>query len=205
MTPQPARDTDPAPAAPTRSKISAEREQEFFAAVLDEVRTHGYEAVTMEGVAARTRCGKSTLYRRWQTKARFVAAALRAERQPRYAGIDTGSLAGDLRRVAAAAGTCSDQDTRLLQALGYAVMTDGDLRDAVRETVITPEVAALEALLRRAVDRGEVPADHPALEFVPGMLFGLARIRPLLSGHPADADYLTRYVDSAVLPALGLS
>ncbi|MFF4342979.1 TetR/AcrR family transcriptional regulator C-terminal ligand-binding domain-containing protein [Kitasatospora sp. NPDC001540] len=202
--PDPAPDPDPAPAA-TRSKISSEREREFFAAVLDEVRTHGYEAVTMEGVAARTRCGKSTLYRRWRTKARFVAAALRADRQPRCAGIDTGSLAGDLRLVAAAAGAWSDQDTPLLQALGYAVMTDSDLRDAVRETVVAPEVAALEAVLRRGVERGEVPVGHPALEFVPSMIFGVTRIRPLISGRPADAEYLTRYVESVVLPALGLS
>ncbi|WP_111552292.1 TetR/AcrR family transcriptional regulator [Kitasatospora sp. SolWspMP-SS2h] len=189
----------------TRSKITSEREREFFEAVLDEIRTGGYEAVTMEGVAARTRCGKSTLYRRWRTKARFVAAALRARREPRCAGIDTGSLAGDLRRVAAATGTWSDRDTALLQALGYAVMTDSDLRDAVRETVIAPEVAALEEILRRGVARGEVPADHPALAFVPDMIFGATRIRPLLSGRPADADYLRRYVESAVLPALGLS
>ncbi|QKW17941.1 TetR/AcrR family transcriptional regulator [Kitasatospora sp. NA04385] len=204
MTHQPARDAGPT-AVQARSKISSEREREFFEAVLDEIRTHGYEAVTMEGVAARTRCGKSTLYRRWRTKAEFVAAALRAGRQPRCAGIDTGSLAGDLRLVAAAAGAWSDRDTSLLQALGYAVMTDSDLRDAVRETVVAPEVAALEAVLRRGVERGEVPADHPALEFVPGMLFGMTRIRPLIAGRPADADYLARYVESAVLPALGLA
>ncbi|BAJ26312.1 MULTISPECIES: TetR/AcrR family transcriptional regulator [Kitasatospora] len=189
----------------SRSKISPAREREFFEAVLDEVRTHGYQAVTMEGVAARTRCGKSTLYRHWGGKARLVAAALRAGREPRCAGIDTGSLAGDLRRVAAAAGAWSDHDTSLLQALGYAVMTDSDLRDAVRETVIAPELAALEALLRRGVRRGEVAADHPALEFVPGMIFGMTRIRPLFSDRPADAAYLARYVEAAVLPALGLT
>ncbi|GAA2088064.1 TetR/AcrR family transcriptional regulator [Kitasatospora saccharophila] len=204
MTRPPDQDAEPT-TAPARSKISSEREREFFEAVLDEVRNHGYQAVTMEGVAARTRCGKSTLYRRWGTKARFVAAALRADRQPRCAGIDTGSLAGDLRLAAAVTGAWSDQDTGLLQALGYAVMTDSDLRDAVRETVVAPEVAALEAVLRRGVERGEVPADHPALAFVPSMLFGVTRIRPLIEGRPADADYLTRYVESAVLPALGLA
>ncbi|MGW4809414.1 TetR/AcrR family transcriptional regulator [Kitasatospora sp. NPDC004272] len=204
MTRPPDQDAEPT-TAPARSKISSEREREFFEAVLDEVRNHGYQAVTMEGVAARTRCGKSTLYRHWGSKARFVAAALRADRQPRCAGIDTGSLAGDLRLAAAVTGAWSDQDTGLLQALGYAVMTDSDLRDAVRETVVAPEVAALEAVLRRGVERGEVPADHPALAFVPSMLFGVTRIRPLIEGRPADADYLTRYVESAVLPALGLA
>ncbi|MYS50853.1 TetR family transcriptional regulator, partial [Streptomyces sp. SID6013] len=84
-----------------RSKITPEREQEFFDAVLDQLRSCGYDAVTMEGIAASTRCSKSTLYRQWKTKPQFVAAALRSNSRVRFAGIDTGSLAEDLRRAAA--------------------------------------------------------------------------------------------------------
>src|SRR5919206_3765896 len=89
-------------AAQRRSKITREREQEFFDAVLEQVRECGYEAVTMEGVAATTRCSKSTLYRQWKTKPQFVVAALRSNRRVRFVGIDTGSLAEDLREVARA-------------------------------------------------------------------------------------------------------
>ncbi|WP_407697255.1 TetR/AcrR family transcriptional regulator, partial [Streptomyces kebangsaanensis] len=59
--------------APRRSRLTPEREQEFFDAVLEQIRECGYDAVTMEGVAATTRCSKSTLYRQWRTKPRFVA------------------------------------------------------------------------------------------------------------------------------------
>src|ERR1044072_1558059 len=90
-----------------RSKITPEREQEFFDAVLEQIRECGYDSVTMEGIAASTRCSKSTLYRQWKTKPQFVAAALRANRKVRFAGIDTGSLAEDLRRAARAAGDWS--------------------------------------------------------------------------------------------------
>ena len=61
-------------AASRRSKITPEREQEFFDAVLEQIRECGYEAVTMEGVASSTRCSKSTLYRQWKTKPQFVVA-----------------------------------------------------------------------------------------------------------------------------------
>ncbi|CQR60595.1 TetR/AcrR family transcriptional regulator [Streptomyces leeuwenhoekii] len=191
--------------ASRRSKITPEREQEFFDAVLEQIRECGYDAVTMEGVAASTRCSKSTLYRQWKTKPQFVAAALRSHRRVRFAGIDTGSLAEDLRQAARAAGEWSGRDTRLLQALGHAVMQDAELQQALREALVEPEIAALREILERGVARGEVAADHPALEYVPAQMFGVLRVRPVVEGEYADADYLVRFVEAAVLPALGLT
>ncbi|MFJ3304187.1 TetR/AcrR family transcriptional regulator C-terminal ligand-binding domain-containing protein [Streptomyces sp. NPDC086549] len=205
MTPQ-AADGPGTVAATSRSKITPEREREFFDAVLEQIRECGYDSLTMEGVAASTRCSKSTLYRQWRTKPQFVAAALRANRKVRFAGIDTGSLASDLREAAQAAGDdWSGKDTRLLQALGHAITQDPELQQALRETLIDPEIAALKEILRRAVERGEVRAEHPALEYIPAMMFGVLRARPVLCGQYADADYLVRFVDAAVLPALGLT
>ncbi|WP_143670475.1 TetR/AcrR family transcriptional regulator, partial [Streptomyces antimycoticus] len=96
----------PETAAPQRrSKISPEREQEFYQAVLDLLQEGGYEALTIEAVAARTRASRSTLYRQWCGKPQLVVAALRSCKRPfALEGIDTGSLAGDLRAVAAAVG-----------------------------------------------------------------------------------------------------
>ncbi|WP_369264180.1 TetR/AcrR family transcriptional regulator C-terminal ligand-binding domain-containing protein [Streptomyces sp. R35] len=190
--------------ASRRSKITPEREQEFYDAVLEQIRACGYEALTMEGVAASTRCSKSTLYRQWKTKPQFVAAALRANRCPRFAGIDTGSLAGDLRAAARAAGDWSGRDTQLLQALGHAVMQDTELQEALRDALVEPEIAAIKEIIARAVDRGDIAADHPALEFIPAQLFGVVRVRPVLEGQYADAAYLTQFVEAVVLPALGL-
>ncbi|GGL79059.1 TetR family transcriptional regulator [Streptomyces fumigatiscleroticus] len=191
--------------ASRRSKITPEREQEFLDAVLEQVRECGYEAVTMEGIAASTRCSKSTLYRQWKTKPQFVAAALRSHRRVRFAGIDTGSLAGDLRRAARVAGEWSGKDTSLLQAFGHAITQDPELRTALREALVEPEIAALREILRRGVERGEVDAGNPALEYVPAQMFGVLRIRPVLEGEYADPDYMVRFVEAAVLPALGLT
>ncbi|CAM5590569.1 MULTISPECIES: TetR/AcrR family transcriptional regulator [Streptomyces] len=192
-------------AASRRSKLTREREQEFFDAVLDQIRACGYDSVTMEGVAASTRCSKATLYRQWRTKPQFVAAALRASRRTRFDGIDTGTLADDLREAARAAGAWSAKDTRLLQALGHAVTQDPELRTALREALIDPEIDALKQILRRGVERGEVPADHPALDYIPAQIFGVLRARPVLEGKDADPEYIVRFVEAAVLPTLGLT
>ncbi|MGW1894878.1 TetR/AcrR family transcriptional regulator [Streptomyces sp. NPDC002004] len=188
-----------------RSKITPERERELYDAVLDELRESGYEALTMEAVAARTRCSKSTLYRQWKAKPQFVAAALRATRCVKFADIDTGTLAGDLRAAARAAGERSGSDTKLVHALGHAVLQDAELQQALREALVEPEVAAVNAMLDRAVARGELPANHPAAEFVTSQLLGVLRVRPVLEGIYADADYMARFVEAAVLPGLGLT
>lgn len=143
--------------ASRRSKITPEREQEFYDAVLEQIRECGYDSLTMEGVATSTRCSKSTLYRQWKTKPQFVAAALRANRCPKFTGIDTGSLAGDLRAMARAAGNWSGPDNQLLQALGHAVMQDEELRDALRDALVEPEIASVREILGRAVERGRSP------------------------------------------------
>ncbi|MFD8981433.1 TetR/AcrR family transcriptional regulator [Streptomyces sp. NPDC059564] len=189
-----------------RSKITPEREREFYDAVLEQLREHGYEALTMEGVAARASCGKSTLYRQWKTKPQLVAAALRASRSDRtLASVDTGTLVGDLREAALIAACTSGRDTRLTQALGHAVLSDEELQGALREALVEPELAAFDAIVARAVARGEIAADHPAVEFLPAQLMGVLRIRPVLEGRYADADYLVRFVDTSLLPALGIT
>ncbi|MFF1596812.1 TetR/AcrR family transcriptional regulator C-terminal ligand-binding domain-containing protein [Streptomyces mirabilis] len=191
--------------ASRRSKITPEREQEFYDAVLEQIRECGYDSLTMEGVAASTRCSKSTLYRQWKTKPQFVAAALRANSCPRFSGIDTGTLAGDLRAMARAAGNWSGRDSQLHQALGHAVFQDKELQEALRDALVEPEISAVKEILARGVARGEVAADHPALEFIPAQLFGVVRVRPVLEGRNADAAYLTQFVEAVVIPALGLT
>ncbi|MFG3661698.1 TetR/AcrR family transcriptional regulator C-terminal ligand-binding domain-containing protein [Streptomyces sp. NPDC047706] len=191
--------------ASRRSKLTREREQEFFDAVLVQIRECGYDAVTMDGVAASTRCSKSTLYRQWKTKPQFVAAALRSRRRVCFAGIDSGSLAEDLRQVARVLGEWSGRDHRLVQALGHAVLEDQELAKALRETLVEPEIAAVERILRRGVERGEIDAGHRALPYVPAQIFGVLRVRPMLEGRDADPDFLLEFVESAVLPVLGLT
>jgi AcrR family transcriptional regulator len=202
MSPQ---ETAPRPAqTPRRSKITPERAQEFYAAVLDMLRESGYEALTMEGVASRTRCGKSTLYRQWGSKPELVVAALHGTRQALLPHIDTGSLAGDLRAAAQAIGAGSGRDTPLMHALSHAALQSPELLCALREALILPGLATIDDMVRRGAERGEFPADHPAAEFVSVQLLGAMRARPLLDGKYADEAYLTRFVDNAILPSLGL-
>ncbi|MFH8756035.1 TetR/AcrR family transcriptional regulator [Streptomyces atroolivaceus] len=192
--------------APTsrRSKITPERAQELYTAVLDLLRESGYDSLTMEGVASRTRCGKSTLYRQWGTKPELVVAALHGTRSTLFSDIDTGSLSGDLHEVARVVDAASGQDTALMHALSHAALQNPDLLRAMRSTLIEPAIAAFDAMVGRAVRRGEIDADNPAAEYVAAQMLGIMRARPLLEGRYTDHTFLTRFIECAVLPALGL-
>ncbi|MGW0120479.1 TetR/AcrR family transcriptional regulator [Streptomyces sp. NPDC003327] len=194
--------TQAATAAARRSKITPEREAELYDAVIRLLREGGYDSVTMEGVAARTKCGKATLYRQWGTKPQLVTAALASRRCTVFAGIDTGSLAGDLREAARIAASHREPDAELMEAVAQAYVQHPDLRAALRETVIAPEVAAIDAVLARAVERGELEADNPAIACVAPSFLGMLRVERLFEERFAEASTMRTFVDAVLLPAL---
>lgn len=156
-----------------RSRLTPERERELYEAVVDLLREVGYEALTMDAVAARTRSSKATLYRQWKGKPELVATALRQCKPISLADIDTGSLAGDLHELVRLHDeTEVKRDQELMRGLSHAAFQNIDLFRALRELLIEPELVSFAELVQRAVDRGELAADNPARDFVPHMLFG---------------------------------
>ncbi|MBY8869730.1 MULTISPECIES: TetR/AcrR family transcriptional regulator [Streptomyces] len=187
-----------------RSRLTPEREAELYAAVLDLLREVGYDALTMDAVAARTRSSKATLYRQWGGKAELVVRAVRHDKPSSFDGTDTGSLRGDLHALVAREDDCTmEQNSALMRGLAMAMHNNPDLRQAFREQLIEPETAAFNRLVRRAVDRGEVRADCPALDFVVHMMAGGFVVRALMEDQPPTQDFLRSYIDAVVLPALG--
>ncbi|AVZ73510.1 TetR family transcriptional regulator [Streptomyces lunaelactis] len=188
-----------------RSRITPEREAELYEAVLDLLRTAGYEGLTMDAVAARTRSSKATLYRQWGSKPELVARALRHNKPVSIAEIDTGSLRGDFHAMVDRMDDCQmEKDSALMRGLAHAIHENPDLHQALRDLLIDPEMTGLDTLVQRAVDRGELPADNPALKYVPHMLVGAFIARPLIEDRSVDRDFISSYLDAVVLPALGI-
>lgn len=187
-----------------RTRLTPEREQQLYTAVVDLLREVGYDALTMDAVAARTRSSKATLYRQWKGKPELVIAALKARKPAAVAEIDTGTLAGDLREVVRQMARSGEEDIGLIRALVYAVGQDADLAQVFHDSLVEPEVAALQGVLDRAVARGELDPKVPARTFLPHVMVGALIARPLVENRDVDRVYLRKYVDAVVLPALGV-
>ncbi|MFF7053546.1 TetR/AcrR family transcriptional regulator [Streptomyces griseorubiginosus] len=190
-----------------RSRITPEREAELYGAVLDLLREVGYDTLTMDAVAARTRSSKATLYRQWGGKAELVAKAVRHSK-PGALGldeVDTGSLRGDLHALTLRSDDCKmEQDSALMRGLAMAIHGNPDLLKAFREHLIEPEMEAFHRIVQRAVDRGEVRADNPAIGFMIHMMLGGFAARTMIDELPPTQAYLISYIDAVVLPALGI-
>ncbi|WP_049564688.1 TetR/AcrR family transcriptional regulator [Streptomyces sp. SBT349] len=185
-----------------RPRMTPDREAEVLSAVVESLRETGYEALTMDAVAARARCGKATLYRQWHGKHELVAAALLAHRPLPADAIDTGSLRGDLHTMFARVSEQAREDTALMAGLARATLEDPQLARALRQTLVEPEIREFTAFIDRAVERGELARRPAAMAFLPQMLFATVLSRPLFEDEYADAQYLFRFLDSALLPAL---
>jgi len=188
-----------------RTRLTPERERELYEAVVDLLREVGYEALTMDAVAARTRSSKATLYRQWKGKPELVIAALHETKPVRLEEVDTGTLAGDLREVVRLMASQGDKDTAVMRALSHAVEQDPALARVFHDSIVRPGIKALQHMLDRAVSRGELDPKAPARAFLPHLMLGAVLTRPLIENRHADRTYLRRYVDAVVLPALGLS
>ncbi|MFE0801916.1 TetR/AcrR family transcriptional regulator [Streptomyces sp. NPDC058812] len=187
-----------------RSRITPEREAELYEAVLDLLREVGYDALTMDAVAARTRSSKATLYRQWGGKPELVVKAMRHNKPGEIGDVDTGTLRGDLHALMAREDDCTmAQNSALMRGVAMALHQNPDLRQAFRDQLVEPEMAEFRHLLQRAVDRGEIRADCPALDFLVPMLVGAFATRTLLEDQPPTRAFLTSYIDAVILPALG--
>jgi AcrR family transcriptional regulator len=189
-----------------RGRMTPEREGELYQAVLALVRETGYEGLTLDAVAARAHVSKATLYRQWIGKAALVAHALKHTRQPIAETLDTGSLRGDFAAIVARLDDRrAAEDTALMRSLMHAAHTTPELMRALREVLIEPEREEVNRMLRRAVARGEVSPDNPALDYVLHMMVGAFIARDVIDDRPPDQAFVRSYIDAVVLPALGLT
>jgi AcrR family transcriptional regulator len=140
---------------------SAEADLAIVRAALELLVADGYRALTMEKVRERSGVGKATLYRRHGSKQELVRAVVAHLHQDLSAPDDTGSLQGDFAAVArtALANAPSTRFATLMPRLLAEVAHIPELQEIFYEALVQPRRDTLEAILRRAIERGEIRAD----------------------------------------------
>jgi AcrR family transcriptional regulator len=188
------------------------REQAILAAVVGLLGESGYEAMTMDAVAARAHASKATIYRRWPAKPELVRAAVTAFIARRVlnspdavtdaGGTDAGTLRGDLLAVMRAIrGHLTPEFMDMMSGLVHAMKSDPELAGELRALVSQDLVA--EQVIDRAVARGELPADAAGKlaplvhEVIEAQVF-----RQMMTGSELDDAFARHAVDDIVLPLL---
>ncbi|MFJ6699877.1 TetR/AcrR family transcriptional regulator C-terminal ligand-binding domain-containing protein [Streptomyces sp. NPDC091272] len=179
------------------------RENAILTVALELVAEAGFEALTVDAVAARARASKATIYGKWKTKDEMVAEALRRQSEGRVVVTpDTGSLRQDLLATTGeVAAALRGRNGVSLVSLVEAVRDHQGLRDAARSQMERTSREIGAAIAEQARRRGELRpgADVPAcLKLTLGQLLFDA----LFTGRVPGRDEQERLVDQVLLPLL---
>jgi AcrR family transcriptional regulator len=188
-----AAETAPAHRAPGRPR-SAQADRAIIDAIVDLLVNRGYREVTIEAVAAQAGVAKTTIYRRWPSKAEMVVEAISACKKDclqaeSCAGETVAcSLVGMLSML-----SCS-RIARILTGLAVEMAHNPELAVAVREGLLKPNREVVLALLRRGVATGELRPDAD-LDVVADLLVGPMFFRILVSGAEVTPELAAETVD----------
>jgi len=170
-----------------------------LSAALGVFAEQGYAGFSMDEVAVRAGVNKTTVYRRWPSKAELVSAALFSLRDQDPEPPDTGSLRTDLVELLhARAGQMELPHRRaILQALVLS-NTDPELH-SVLQRLRRERPAIPQAIFERAAARGELPPETDGVliaETLLGVLHTRSWKRERVSRH-----FLIRLVNLVVAGA----
>ena len=195
-------------AAPARTASLRRRgavlERAILDAALEQLGTVGWNALTMEGVAAGAQTGKAAVYRRWSSKEDLVADALQAGLPRLNEAPDLGSVREDLLAL------CVQARDAMYSRPGYAlrsVIHECDTAQAERfhgvifEGVVEPTIRLLGEVINRGIERGEVRPDASnsyVLDAVPAMMMYRSK---MCGSEWVDRD-IEEMIDQLMLPLL---
>jgi AcrR family transcriptional regulator len=155
-------------------------ESRVFAAVLTIYAEAGWSGFSFDAVARSAGVGKASLYLRWKTREDLLLSALSAH----YRSIsisDSGNLRDDLvEYTARLLESKASPDGWAFLRIHLEATVIPALQARFSSQIAVPHVEAARALLHRAVDNGDLPADAP-IDLLLDSLYGAIVIKMILS------------------------
>ena len=150
----------------------------------------GFAAVTIEGIAARARVGKQTIYRWWASKTDVLMDAFLDDAVQHLKPQDSGDLGRDLRahlRHLAEFLTQSDAGA-VFRALAGQAQHDAKMAERFRKDYLGQQRQMGRVPFQHAIGRGELPADTD-IDFAVDQLVGPIYYRVLVTGEAVGAKF----------------
>jgi AcrR family transcriptional regulator len=185
-----------------RRSVKRLRPEEIEAVIINTafegLREHGFRAVTVESICAKTGIAKTSIYRRWPNKAAMVMNAFLFRIGPGIEFPRKPSYVESIRlQMLAVAKAFRGPFGSMIRALLGEAQFDGELAEAFRTRWITPRREAAKEVIQAAIRNKELPADidlDQALDAVGGRIktshfFCLKPIKDVLAR--SDSTFLS--------------
>jgi AcrR family transcriptional regulator len=130
-----------------------------FAAAIEELSERGYDDISIETIAARADVHKTTIYRRWHSKAELITHALASVARSQIPVPDTGRAETDFRDLARSVQDVlsNPRGASITRALLAGSAASPEIRHLMQQYWAS-RLAAISVIIDRAIARGEVPA-----------------------------------------------
>ncbi len=154
---------------------STEVDQAILQATLDLLADVGYSGLSIEAIACRAGVGKSTIYRRYNSKEELIAEAIEHSR-PELQVPNTGNLWDDLDEMhkQAAATDLSPLGRQTIAMIISLASTSPQFAEIYYKKYLLPRWKAASVIFDRAKARGELAQDvdaHLICDLMTGLLF----------------------------------
>jgi AcrR family transcriptional regulator len=169
-------------------------------AAMTEMRARGYDGLSVDRVAERAGVAKTTIYRRWPTKAELVIAMIAGLRDtvPFEPTADPRRDLTDL--VTGVVATLSTLPVTLIADLAAAAAREPRVGETVR-ALWAERHRAVAAVVAQAQADGHVRS-HASPDVLVDQLIGPLYYRLLITGEPITSVYARELVDSVLGPDL---
>ena len=177
---------DPSPVRAIGRPRDTRADRAILAATLQLMAERGARDLRMDDVADRAGVGKATIYRRYRSKELLVSDAV-ASLVSEIKIPDTGSTRTDLLALMSQAVELYSGSlaARLMPAVVEETRRNPELASTVRDQFLAGRRAALSAVLKRGVRRGDLRRGLD-LELALDVLGGAVFYRLLVTGGPID-------------------
>lgn len=160
---------------------------------------HGYQALTIEGVAARAGVGKQTIYRWWPSRAALVLEAYLAGSDAIPPPAETADTHADVRAMLdwLVAVLAQPIGGKVVAGLVADLKHDPDLAERFHRDVVPARRRAMRDALERGKERDEIRADAD-LDLAVDALHGAVFYRLLLSGEPLEPQFTEQLANQVI-------
>lgn len=134
-----------------------------YAATIEELSERAYADISIETIAARAGVHKTTVYRRWGTKAELISRALIGAASSRIQVPDSGNVETDLRLLARAvqAVLSLPEGAAITRALVVGALASAEIA-GLMDQFWAARLAAISAIVDRAIQAGQLPVGTDA-------------------------------------------